>query len=421
MKHLIIGNGPAGVIAAETIRKNAPEDDILLIGNEPEPPYSRMALPYLLMGDIKEQGTHLRKDPEHFKELRIEQRLGRVRRIDPQMHKVSTEDGSVFDCDRLLIATGASPVMPLIPGIDAPGVHSCWTMHDARRIIQLARPGARVVLIGAGFIGCIVMEALAARSVRLSVVEKRDRMVPNMMGEGAGRMIKQWCEKKGIRVHTGTRVEAIDTVRRQDGSLAGTPLVARLSDGRQLHADLIVCATGVKPNVGFLGGSGIKCSQGILVDASMQTNLHGIYAAGDCAESFDNDSGRTMISGVQPNAADQAYCAALNMTGQRAFQHGVRQIDVLDTLGLVSASFGQWRGVSGGEWVEMSDDRNFRYLRLEFNKDVLVGSNAIGLTEHASVLRDLIRHRVELGEWKDRLLQNPTLLREAYTACAERM
>jgi NAD(P)H-nitrite reductase large subunit len=151
----------------------------------------------------------------------------------------------------------------------------------------------------------------------------------------------------------------------------------------------------------------------------MQTNVPGIYAAGDCAEAFDAESGHTVISGVQPNAADQAYCAALNMIGRHAFQRGVRQINVLDTMGLISTSFGEWGGVSGGQWVELSDDRNFKYLRLEFSKDVLVGSYSIGLTEHASVLQDLIRHRVALGEWKDKLLQDPTLLKEAYSACAQ--
>jgi NAD(P)H-nitrite reductase large subunit len=417
MKHVIIGNGPAGVIAAETIRKNAPEDDILLIGREPEPPYSRMAIPYLLNGDSQESGAYLRKDADHFTNLRIEQKLGVVERIDSRARKLSMKDGGAVAFDRLLIATGSSPVRPCIPGIGSSNVHTCWTLDDARRIMKLATPRARVILIGAGFIGCIVMEALAARGVRLAVVEKRGRMVPNMMGEGAGKMIKHWCEKKGVKVHISTRVTAIEAgMPRNTG---GAALTARLSNGEQLQADLIVCTAGVKPNIGFLQGSGIKCLQGVLVDESMQTNVPGIYAAGDCAEAFDTESGRTVIPGVQPNAADQAYCAALNMTGRHAFQRGVRQINVLDTMGLISTSFGEWRGVSGGQWVEFCDDRNFKYLRLEFSKDVLVGSNSIGLTEHASVLQDLIRHRVALGEWKDRLLRDPTLLKEAYGACAQ--
>jgi len=176
---------------------------------------------------------------------------------------------------------------------------------------------------------------------------------------------------------------------------------------------------GTMPNVSFLKGSGIRCLQGVVVDASMQTNVPGIYAAGDCAETFDSVAGRSIISGVQPNAADQAYCAALNMTGKHAFQRGVRQIDVIDTMGLISSSFGNWQGVRGGQWVEMADERNFRYLRLEFFKDVLIGCNAVGVTEHAAILRSLIQNHVHLGEWKDRLLQDPTRLKEAYVACVQ--
>lgn len=414
MKHVIIGNGPAGVIAAETIRKNAPHDDILLLGKEPELPYARLAIPSLLSGMMREPGTHLRKDHNYFSKLAIEHKRGCVMGIDTQARTVFINDGSAVGFDRLLIATGSSPVMPWIRGIASPGVHACWSLDDARKIMQLAQPSARVILIGAGFIGCIVMEALARRGVRLTVVEKGSRMVPNMMSEGAGNMIKRWCERKGIKVHTSTRVEAIEPI-----SAAGGPLLATLSGGEKIEVDLIVCTTGTRPNIGFLQGSGIKCLRGIFVDASMQTSVQGIYAAGDCAESFDTESGRMVIAGVQPNAADQAYCAALNMTGKQAFQRSVRQIDVLDTFGLISTSLGQWHGVSGGQWVEFSDERNFKYMRLEFSNDVLIGCNSIGLSEHVGVLRELIQRHVALGGWKDRLLEDPTRLKEAYSACAQ--
>jgi NAD(P)H-nitrite reductase large subunit len=410
MRHVIIGTGPAGVVAAETIRQHAALDDILLIGNEPDPPYSRAALPHLLMGAANEPATWLRKDPHHFDSLRIEQRRGTVDSVDSRARKLIMQGGDTIAFDQLLIATGSRAVRPHIPGIDSLGVHTCWTLDDARSIIKLARPRARVILIGAGFVGCLLMEALAARRVQLTVIEKRDRMMPHMLGPGAGSMISQWWERMGVRVHTSTRVTAIEP---------GQPLTVRLSNGARLQADLIVCATGVQPNVDFLQGSGIRYLQGVLVDATMQTNVPGIYAAGDCAEAYDEESGRTLISGVQANAADQAYCAGLNMVGRHAFQRAVRQVNVLDTMGLAAGSFGQWRGVSGGQWVEFNDKRNFKYLRLEFSDDVLVGSNAVGLPEHSGVLQDLIRHRVALGEWKDRLMQDPTLLREAHQACVK--
>ncbi len=277
--------------------------------------------------------------------------------------------------------------------------------------MQLAQPKARVIQMGAGFIGCIIMEALAARGVELTVIEMGDRMVPRMMGEGAGNMIRQWCEKQGVRVYTGTRIEAIEQ---------RAPLSVRLSNGEHLPADLIISATGVKPNIGFLEFSDVKCLQGILVDETMQTNIPGIYAAGDCAEAFDFITGHTIVSAIQPNAADQARCAALNMCGKQAIQRGVTQINVLDTLGLISTSFGQWQGVPGGQRVELTDQEHFKYLRLEFDEDRLIGSNAIGLTQHVGVLRGLIQHRVRLGHWKDALIADPTRLMEAYIACAQK-
>jgi NADPH-dependent 2,4-dienoyl-CoA reductase/sulfur reductase-like enzyme len=133
MKHVILGAGPAGVIAAETIRKHAPYDTIVLVGDEAEPPYSRMAIPYLLIGKVGESGTHLRHDPAHFTQLRIDVRRARCTSVDGARRSVSLNDGSTLLFDTLLIATGSRPVSPPIPGIDSPDVHPCWTPSSPRR------------------------------------------------------------------------------------------------------------------------------------------------------------------------------------------------------------------------------------------------------------------------------------------------
>ncbi len=412
MKHVILGAGPAGVIAAETIRKHAPHDQIVVVGDEPEAPYSRMAIPYLLMGDINEAGTHLRHASNHYARLNINLLRGRASQVDIAARKVTLEDGTAVSFDRLLIATGSSPATPPIPGIAGPGVHACWTLADARAIQSLAKPGARVLQMGAGFIGCIIMEALAARGVQLSVVEMGDRMAPRMMGPAAGGMIKAWCQSKGVAVHTGARVDAIE----RDGSPV---LKVRLSTGAVIEAELVISATGVNPNIGFLEHSGIRCLVGVLTDEHLQTTVPGIYAAGDCAEAFDKVSGKTIVSAIQPNAAEQARVAALNMVGQVTELKGVTQINVLDTLGLVSASFGQWDGVPGGQQVEQTDAAAGRHLSLRFDGDKLVGCNAVGWTEHVGVMRGLVEGGVSLGEWKDKLLQDPSQLMQAYLARAQ--
>ena len=416
MHHLILGAGPAGVIAAETIRKHAPHDDITVVGDEAEPPYSRMAIPYLLMGNVDESGTYLRKDPLHLANLRIKQVSASARRVDTVAKRVMLDSGQAVDFDTLLIATGSRPRRPPIAGIDSPGVHACWTLADARAIMDLAKPGARVLQLGAGFIGCIIMEALAARGVVLSVVEMGDRMVPRMMGPTAGGMIRDWCQTKGVQVFTGTRVEAIE---------AGPPLTVRLSNGNQLNADLVISAAGVKPAIEFLADSGISCLLGVLTDEHLQTNVPGVFAAGDCAEAFDKVSGKTIVSAIQPNAAEQARVAALNMVaharGQAAASElkGVTQINVLDTLGLVSTSFGAWQGLPGGQQVELTDVPAGRHLSLQFKDDVLVGCNSVGWTAHVGVMRGLVEGQVKLGVWKDALLKDPTQLMPAYLACAQ--
>ena len=208
MRHLILGNGPAGVVAAETLRKHAPGDAVTLLGDEPGPPYSRMAIPYLLMGDIEEPGTWLRKEPGHFERLGIELKAGRAAAVDGDKRVVRLDSGETLAWDRLLVATGSTPNRPPIPGIDLPGVHPCWTLADARAIAARAKKGSRVLQMGAGFIGCIILEALAARGADLVVVEMGDRMVPRMMPPRASELIHAWCEREGIRVVTGARVGA---------------------------------------------------------------------------------------------------------------------------------------------------------------------------------------------------------------------
>ena len=414
MKHVIIGNGPAGVVAAETLRKADPGSSITLIGDEPEPPYSRMALPYLMMGDIAEAGTYLRKEDGHFARHAIELLHDSVEAIDAGARSIRLKSGGRMSFDRLLIATGAHAIKPEIPGIDLPGAHACWTMEDARHIIARAVPGSRVLQIGAGFIGCIIMEALKSRGVELTVVEMGDRMVPRMMTPAAGTMIRNWCEKQGVRVHVATRVTAIR--RAEDGRGV---LVAKLHSGDEIDAETLIVAAGVRPNVDFLRGSGIDCEAGISVDATMQTNVAGVYAAGDVAAAIDFSTGIRGMNAIQPNAVEQARVAALNMAGKRVDSHGSLALNVLDTLGLVSSSFGQWSGVAGGQSAELIDEREFRYLSLQFNGDVLIGATAIGLTEHVGVVRGLVEGRVKLGPWKERLLRDPLRITEAYIARAQ--
>ena len=406
MRHVIIGAGPAGVVAAETLRRQDPSSEIVILGDEPESPYSRMALPYLLADNVDESGTHLRHGDGHFEKLAIDVRQARVSGIDTANRTVTANGAAALSYDRLLIATGAHPIKPPIAGIDSEGVENCWTLADARRILAGAKPGDRVVLMGAGFIGCIVLEALAARRVDLVVVEMADRMLPRMMDETGGAMIARWCESKGVTVRTGTRVTEI---AHSNGSLT-----LATDGGDPIEADLVVCATGVSSNIGVLDGAGIECDTGILVDNRLCTSAADVYAAGDVAQGPDFSTGQREVHAIQPTAVEHGRIAALNMAGVDTPFRGSLSMNVLNTLGLVSSSFGLWMGAEGGERSVAADEAHSRYLRLEFEEDRVVGALALGLTQHVGVLRGLIQTRVRLGSWMEKLRHDPNQVMNAY-------
>ena len=414
MQHLIIGAGPAGVVAAETLRKSDPDAAIAIIGDEPEPPYSRMAIPYYLIDNIEESGTYLRDPGAHFKALDIEVVQQKVDKVDTGKKTVTLADGSSRGYDKLLIATGSTPVSPPIPGIDLPQVHSCWTLEDARNIIKLAQSGSNVVLIGAGFIGCIILEALVKRGVNLAVVETGNRMVPRMLDDKAGGLLETWCKNQGIDVHTSCSVESIDDAG--DGQVE-----VALSDGSKLGAALVITATGVKANTALVDGTDIKVDQGILVNRRMQTSNPDVYAAGDAAQGVDFSTGNFEVQAIQPTATDHGRIAALNMAGKDDEHHGTLNMNVLDTVGLISCSFGLWMGVDGGDSTELYNPDEFQYINLQFDGNLLVGASAVGKTQHVGVLRGLIESKIDLTRWKERLMADPTAVMEAYVASTQEL
>ena len=413
MHHVIIGAGPAAVAAAEHIKKLDARSEVTMLAAEDVPPYSRMAIPYYLVGNIKPDGTYLRKDAGHFDKLGINVRHARASSIDPQAKTVALAGGDSIAYDKLLLATGATATKPPIPGIDMDSVHNCWSLADAHKIIEKAKPGSDVVLMGAGFIGCIILESLAARKVNLTVIEMENRMVSRMTNRTMGTMIKDWCVDQGIRVMTSTKVDRIDQ---------GSPkaLAVSTNTGESIAADLVICATGVRSNTAFLDGSGIEVDMGVVVGDYMETNKPDIYAAGDVAQGKDFSTGEYYVQAIQPTAVEHGKSAAQSMVSGHITAHpGNVNMNVLDTVGLISTSFGMWMGVDGGEESELVDKENYQYINLQFKDDVLVGASSLGMTQHVGVMRGLIQTEAPLGEWKDKLMANPTRLSEAYLAGAQ--
>jgi NAD(P)H-nitrite reductase large subunit len=414
MHHVIVGSGPAGVTAAETIRSRDSSAEITLIGGEGEAPYSRMAIPYLLHGDIAEKGTHLRQTAGHYDHLGIKYRNTRIAGIDATQNTLWTTAVEPIKYDRLLLATGASPIIPRIEGYDLPGVHTCWTLADAREIAKIVTKGAPVVLVGAGFIGSIVLEALHKTGCHLTVVEIAPRMVARMMDETAGGMLGRWCTKQGVRVLTNTKVERILS----GSGVGGSKLSVGLSNGEFVPAALVVLAAGVRSNTGLLAGTGAKVNQGIVVNQFLQTNVRDIYAAGDCCEGIDLSTGKPDMLAIQPVAVEHGRLAGLNMAGEKTAHRGSLNMNVLDTMHLISSSFGLWQGAADGKTASVTDEKNFKYLKLNFLGDKLVGAQCVDTTNHIGSLRGLIQTGFRLGAWKDKLMAEPERFSEAYVAIA---
>ena len=335
-KYVLIGAGPASVRAAETLRKADANCSITMIGQEKESPYSRMALPYYLSGMIQDTGTHLRKTAGHFDDLNINHVIARVEKVETKSHQVVIDSGDVFEYDKLMIATGSRPANCPFPGSETDGVVNCWTLADGRRILDSIKPGSKVALLGAGFVASIIIEAMLKKGVNLTVMLGRTGfMVSRMMDETAGKMIQSWCEAKGVEMILPSSIKSIEpgpALKRDDDSLT--------------EYDLIIVATGVYSNIEFLEGSGIETDNGILVDAGLHTSVEDVFAAGDVAQGPDFSTGGNSVHAIQPTAVDHGRIAAVNMMGGNSTYKGSLSMNVLDTSGLVSTSFGSWGGTA---------------------------------------------------------------------------
>ncbi len=405
MKFVIIGAGPAGVHAAETLRENDPGADITLVGGEPGEPYARMAIPYILTGAIDDAGARQRRSRHHLESLGIRYRHGLARKVSagPDGGTVELEDGTGLAYDRLLVATGSSPTRPPIPGTDLPGVLTCWTLDDAHQIAARLKPGARVVMLGAGFVAGVCMKSLVNSGAKLSVVAGRSgQILRSMMTRTGSTLLQRWLEGRGVEIITTGKVLGIES---------GPCLVM---DTRRIDADLIILATGVHPNVSFLDGTGAEIRSGIVVDAHMRSSVPNVYAAGDVAQGRDFSTGEWVVHALQPTATEHGRIAALNMLGKEVPYQGSLSMNVLDTVGLVSHTFGLWNGVPDGEVTEVVDEANFIYTRLCFDADRLVGAITIGHPHHVGAIRGLIQSHRHLGSWKDELMKNPHLVMDAF-------
>ena len=361
--HVIVGGGTAGWNAITSIREiDKGESGITLVSAEA--PYSRMVLPYYLGQEIGE--THvITAGPHRLAALKVETRIGRrAAKVDAKENKLILDNGDEVPYDDLLIATGSSPVRPPIPGADGKGVHSFWTLPQARAVSEGVKPGSRVAMIGAGFIAFTILNALVARGAKLTVLEIAPRILPRMVDDAAARIVQGWLEERGVAVKPGVQVTAIED--------KGGAKVVKMKDGPPVEADLVIMATGIRPNLEWLQGSGVEVKAGVVVDARLRSSVSNIYAAGDAAEGPDLVTGAKAVHAIEPTAAQHGRVAGANMAGRSVSYPGSLLMNIVGVLDLEIASFGAWDDAQAEAVADLRPDRP-AYRKLLFRGGRLVG------------------------------------------------
>lgn len=303
---VIVGGGAAGFAAADTLRRQNYQGDIVMVSGEHEAPVDRPNLSKdYLAGKAPEDWIPLQPD-DFYAANRIALRLGtEVSAIDPAAREVVLAGGERLRYDRLLLATGAEPVRLAIPGADLPHVHALRSLADSRAIIGGASAGRRAVVVGASFIGLEVAAALRERGVEVHVVAPDRRPMERVLGPELGDFVRALHEQHGVTFHLGESPTGIDG--RQ----------VALSGGGKLDADLVVTGVGVRPRTALAQTAGLAVDRGVTVDARLQTSVPGIFAAGDIARWPDPHSGENIRVEHWCVAQRQGQTAAVNMLGQR--------------------------------------------------------------------------------------------------------
>ncbi len=274
---VIIGAGAAGNAAAETMRRDGFVGTITIIDVDAEAPYDRPNLSKdYLAGNAQPDWIPLHPQ-SYYEELRIALVLGhRVISIDTEARRVLLDDGSVHVYDRLLLATGSSPVKLSPPSDDgAIPIHYLRSFADSRSIIEAAEGNKRAVVLGASFIGLEVAASLRARNVEVHVVAPEDRPLGRVLGPELSDFVRKLHEEKGVIFHLGRKLASLQ----KDG--------VTLDNGERLDADFVVAGVGVQPNVGLAEQAGISVEKGVLVDEFFETSAPGVFAAGDIARYVD--------------------------------------------------------------------------------------------------------------------------------------
>jgi NAD(P)H-nitrite reductase large subunit len=391
MRIVIIGAGPAGVTVAETLRQHDDQTEIVMISGEPYPPYSPPAmLEYFQTG----REVHLWKGRDFPERLGLDYRSGiEVVTVQPDDKIIRLDDGETLCYDKLVIAAGGRLYAAKLEE-HKPGVYNFKSLTAAEDLLcRVKKKEARTALIiGAGFIGVEI--ALLLREMGLEVTQLvRSRVMRSMLDPETSEMVLGMLKERGIQVRRGDDADAVAFV----GDPRAEAVEARSGD--VVSADLLVAATGLRPNIEFLEGSGIKTKWGVLVDDHLRTNVPDVYAAGDVAETFDRFTGERYVHAIFPNAVTQARVVAYNLLGWDVAYEGADNMNSLKHLGLPIMAVGRMEG------EELRRRRNGILRKIYLQDDRIVGFRLTGDVGGAGIYRSLMNRRVDVEPYKHRLLE----------------
>ena len=396
MRHVIVGASAAGMAAAEAIRKRDPGAEIVMLSDETHPPYYRPLIPYLI---YKEKTGEDILRQARLTPSNLDLRLGlRATRLDSKNQTLTLSKDEVLSYDRLLIATGASPVRPDISGLDGPGVFLLRTWADADGIAKAANGAKHAVILGAGRIGMKSAFALRHLGIEVTIVELLERIVPQQLDKESAAIFARTVAEAGIKTVLGQTLKAVNHKGKKVTSVT-------LDDGRNLKADLVIVGVGVRANLELATSGGLRVNKGLLVDDHLRTSDAHIFAAGDVVETKDIVSGNAIVSGIWTNAADMGHIAGDNMAGGKSTYAGAFSLlNAMELGGLPVVSVGDVQALPG-DGVEVFVERHgSNYRKLVFRGDRLIGLILVGQIERAGIYQTLIREQADVSALRRELL-----------------
>lgn len=404
MKYVIIGNGTAAIGAVEGIRSLDTEGAVTVISKEQHKAYCRPLISYYLEGrtEVAKMGY---RGEDFYEKNGCELVFDTAEKIDAEAKTVTLASGKAVAYDKLLIASGSSPFVPPMAGLETvPQIFSFMTLDDALAIEKDADSDSRVLIVGAGLIGLKCAEGLAERVRSVTVCDLAERVLSSILDEETSNIVKEHLEKAGVDLLLG------DTV----SSFSGNHAV--MKSGKELDFDVLVIAVGVRPNTALAKNAGAECGRGITVDENMSTTLTDIYAAGDCTEAYDLSSGTVKVMALMPNAYMQGRAAGKNMAGAEEKLSNLIPMNSIGLFGMHIMSAGSYIG----ENETVSSEKGLKKLFTQ--DDRLKGFIIIDDTQRAGIYTSLIRNDVPLSSVDfESLKKSPDLVSFGEDYCRKKL